>query len=67
MISGAIQKGVPITVFRLDRVVSSFADTPKSASFALPSFVRRTLPALMSYASGLGSTATRWIFLCACK
>ena len=51
MISGAIQKGVPITVFRFYKVVYSFAETPKSAYFALPSLVRRTLPALMSYVS----------------
>lgn len=49
MISGAIQKGVPITVLRLERVVSSLAETPKSASFAFPSRVNKTLPALISY------------------
>lgn len=49
MISGAIQKGVPITVLRLERVVSSLADTPKSAILAFPSLVKRILPALMSY------------------
>lgn len=48
MISGAIQKGVPMTVLRLERVVSSLADTPKSAILAFPSLVKRILPALMS-------------------
>ena len=49
MISGAIQKGVPITVFRLERVVSSLAETPKSAILAFPSLVTRIFPDLMSY------------------
>ena len=49
MISGAIQKGVPITVFLFDRVVSSLAETPKSAILAFPSLVTRIFPAFMSY------------------
>ena len=38
-----------MTVFRFEKVVSSLADTPKSASLALPSFVSSTFPALISY------------------
>ena len=46
--SGAIQKGVPIIVCRFESVLSSCADTPKSASFATPSSFSRMLPDLMS-------------------
>ena len=45
---GAIQKGVPIIVCRFESVLSSCADTPKSASFATPSSFSRMLPDLMS-------------------
>ena len=53
IISGAIQYGVPITVFCLLIVDASWADTPKSASFTMPCSVSRIFPALMS----------RWMFL----
>lgn len=36
-------------MFRFEKVVSSLAETPKSASLALPSFVSSTFPALISY------------------
>ncbi len=48
MTSGAIQKGVPMTVLRFETVEESCAETPKSASLALPSRERRMLPALRS-------------------
>jgi hypothetical protein len=48
MTSGAIQKGVPITVLRLLMVLFSVAETPKSASLAFPSVDSRMLPALRS-------------------
>jgi hypothetical protein len=53
MTSGRIQYGVPMTVRRLEMVELSCADTPKSASLAVPSSVSSTLPALRS----------RWISL----
>ena len=36
MISGAIQKGVPMRVLRLANVFSSCTETPKSANLAIP-------------------------------
>ena len=48
MISGAIQKGVPISVLRLEYVLSSWAETPRSASFATPFSVSRMFPDFMS-------------------
>lgn len=57
--SGAIQKGVPITVFLLEIVESNWAETPKSASFAYPLSVNKMLPALMSYSKEKG-----WKRLC---
>lgn len=59
MISGAIQRGVPITVLWRDRVVSRRADTPKSANFAFPSFVNKTLLALISYVREENENNTR--------
>ena len=47
--SGAIQYGVPITVFLFDKVESNWIDTPKSANFATPASVSKMFPALMSY------------------
>lgn len=44
-----------MTVFRFEKVVSNLADTPKSASLALPSFVSSTFPALISYGIMLSS------------
>ena len=46
-----------MTVLRLERVVSSLAETPKSASFAFPSDVSRTFPALISYSINEGKLA----------
>ncbi|KAL1512152.1 hypothetical protein AB1Y20_005420 [Prymnesium parvum] len=46
--SGAIQKGVPITVPRRDIVSPSFADTPKSASLIVPCSFKSRLPAFTS-------------------
>jgi hypothetical protein len=53
MTSGAIQKGVPMTVPRRDMVDAICAATPKSASLMVPLSERSRLPALMS----------RWILL----
>mmetsp|Transcript_23841 Transcript_23841/g.57503 ORF Transcript_23841/g.57503 Transcript_23841/m.57503 type:complete len:220 (+) Transcript_23841:229-888(+) len=50
--SGAIQKGVPMTVRRREAPAPSCAATPKSASLTSPSAPRRRLPAFTS----------RWIF-----
>eukprot|EP00037_Helgoeca_nana_P001676 m.28560 g.28560 ORF g.28560 m.28560 type:complete len:341 (-) comp12032_c0_seq1:627-1649(-) len=46
--SGAIQNGVPITVFRFFVVSESWPATPKSANLTLPARVTRTFPPLMS-------------------
>uniref|UniRef100_A0A182IPB1 Uncharacterized protein n=1 Tax=Anopheles atroparvus TaxID=41427 RepID=A0A182IPB1_ANOAO len=55
--SGAIQNGVPMTVFRFAIVSVSCPATPKSASFAWPSELSSMLPALMS----------RWILRRRCR
>ena len=46
--SGAIQKGVPITVPRREMVLPRRAETPKSASLIIPDSESRRLPALTS-------------------
>jgi hypothetical protein len=51
---GLIQYGEPTCDRWPALVYMLYADTPKSASFAMPSLLRRMLAALMS----------RWIFLC---
>ncbi len=57
IISGLIQYGLPMWVRNLALVCIDEADTPKSASFALPFWSSRMLAALIS----------RWIFFRACK
>ena len=49
--SGAIQCGVPMAVERFDSVFDSCTETPKSASFRLPSAVSSRLAALTSRCS----------------
>ena len=48
MTSGAIQKGVPMTVPRRDMVDAICAATPKSASLMMPLSERSRLPACVT-------------------